>query len=41
MLGEDADDLDEDAEERTGIRNLFSGPEPEIHDFDTAPEKDA
>ncbi len=41
VLGEDADDLDEDAEERAGTRNLFGGPEPEIHDFESATEEDA
>ena len=41
VLGEDADDLDEGNEKRTGTRNLFGGPEPEIHAFENAPEEDA
>lgn len=41
VLGEDADDLDEGAERRTGTRNLFGGPEPEIHEFESAAEEDA
>ncbi len=41
VLGEDADDLDEGAEKRSGTRNLFGGPEPELHGFESAAEEDA
>lgn len=41
VLGEDADDLDEGTEKRSGTRNLFGGPEPEVHDFNSASEEDA
>ncbi len=41
VLGEDADDLDDGNEKRTGTRNLFGGPEPEIHGFESATEEDA
>lgn len=41
ILGEDADDLDDGAENRSGTRNLFGGPEPQIHAFESAPEEDS
>ncbi len=41
VLGEDADDLDEGTEKRSGTRNLFGGPEPEIYAFESASEEDA
>lgn len=39
VLGEDADDLDEGVENRSGTRNLFGGPNPEIHAFSSASEE--
>ncbi|MDP9480145.1 MAG: ATP-dependent helicase [Actinomycetota bacterium] len=41
LLGDDADDLDEGTEKRSGTRNLFGGPEPEVHGFASASDEDA
>lgn len=40
VLGEDYDDLDEGTENRSGTRNLFSGPEPEVRVFSSSSEED-
>ncbi len=40
LLGFEADDLDEGTESRAGVRNLFSGPEPEVHSFGDGNEED-
>ena len=41
VLGEDADDFDEGTEKRSGTRNMFGGPEPEVRAFGSASEEDA
>ncbi len=41
VLGDGADDLDEGTEQRSGTRNLFGGPEPEVRGFRSAVEEDA
>ncbi len=41
LLDDEADDLDEGFESRRTIRNLFSGPEPEVRGFKNASEENA
>ncbi len=41
LLDDEADDLDEGFESRRSIRNLFSGPEPDVRGFKNASEENA